>query len=283
MSGIRTTLVTVGGLVALLMGMALLCPIGVHADEDQGLDRAALRVAVHDHVLQMRQHRRKNDVYGLAEDVWAIVRLHRDAATVPGSASCRRKMVRVVGILTRHPDERIRPVALSALGEMGDLQALEYVKPFLRPSRCAEIDRTTLAAIEAASMLRDESCVYHLLRILRLTDCPCEAIQAIRALGAFEDCGRHQEQILGILAEELGKQDSVLRTQVPTPTLPFEGVSVSVVPTTPRRCPVWEAAMKRAALVETLTRLTGRTFRAAEDWLRFLRKGDRPDRPRGLE
>lgn len=266
----------IAGVLVVALGATVLLAPGVTRAGEETRDRAALRESVQDLVHSVRAHRRTNDVYELAEDVWRVVRLHRDAADVAGSGSYRRVMVRLVGLLTRHPDERIHPVALDALGEMGDPSALDYVKPFLKPSRCAEIDRTKLAAIEAAATLKGECCVYNLIGIMRRSDCPCEAMKAIIALGAFRNCDKHQARILEIIGEEIAKQEEVLRNRPPTRARSLDGISAGVMPVRREPCPAVEAAMKRAALLDTMRRLTVNTQRAVEEWLRFFRKGEQP-------
>lgn len=242
-----------GVLIALLAG--LLVP-SARAGGDEG---STLNARIAEHSRRLAEDRRDRDIHGIHEEIWNAVALYREAQGADACQTLGAKLVREVGALCRHGDDRIRRAAIEALGAMRDEGGARYLRPFLKPGSEKPADPLTLAAIDSSAAVRDASLVDPLLRIVERCPCPLATRRAVEALSGYCQVeSKRVEIVLGLLA--------AARAEAPADEDAARASEEDLAR--------WRALS--AAVPPALSRLTGHEASTLDEWFRLVdeRKGD---------
>jgi len=233
-------------LIALLVGL-----LASAARAGDG-ENATLNARIAEHSRRLAEERRERDIHGIHEEIWNAVALYREVQRAEACTSMGAKLVREVGALCRHGDDRIQRCALEALGAMHDEAGARYLKPFLKPGSEKPADPLTLAAIEASAGVRHESLVDPLLRIVERCPCPLATRRAVEALGGYRPVEAKREEILlGLLGAARAER-------------PEDGAGAQRSEDALAR---WRALSASVPLA--LNRLTGRDVPTLDGWFRL--------------
>jgi hypothetical protein len=180
--------------------------------EEEGAKTIKTRVS--EYVRLLTKLRGSKDVYRIHDEVWQAPDLYEQAAEDDSSAVLQARLVKGIGTLSRHKDERIRLCAIEALGVMKHEDGAKYVRPYLMEYKEKPVDKLTIAAIDSAGGIAHESLVKPLLKFV--DDCPCpKGIRhAVQALGHFGKVKSEREEILVTLLEETLEEENFARWKV---------------------------------------------------------------------
>ena len=175
------------------------------AEEEAG---PTLRERVDEYVRQLTAMRKSEDVYRIHEEVWHAPNLYKEAVVEGAPSALQARLVKGIGMLSRHRDERVRLSAIEALGVMQHQDGAKYLKPFLKDVQENPATSLTLAAIDSAGGIRHEDLVTVLLKFVAHSP-SLEATQhAVEALGHYGRVkGKRETILVEILEVTLGEQD----------------------------------------------------------------------------
>jgi len=207
--------------------------------EEEGAKTIAVRVQ--EYVRGLTTLRKSEDVYRIHEEVWQAPDLYDEAAADGSGALLQARLVKGIGMLSRHKDERVRQAAIEALGVMRHEDGAAYLKPLLKNYKEKPAKPLTLAAIDAAGGVAHESLVIPLLKFVDACPCPIGLRHAVEALGHYGAVKGKRETILIELLETTLEEEELDRWKVLAKSVPG-----------------------------ALNRLTGRKVETLDGWLELI-------------
>ena len=207
--------VAAGLVLSLVLGLTA-APAGA---EEEGAK--TIKVRVTEYVRQLTTLRKSEDVYRIHDQVWQGPDLYKEAERDDSRVVLQAKLVKGIGKLCRHRDERVRLCAIEALGVMKHEDGATYLKPFLKEYKEKPASEITIAAIDSAGSIADKSLAGPLLKFVASCPCPGGIRHAVQALGGFGKVKGEREKILvALLQTTLDEEDfdrwKVLKDSVPS-------------------------------------------------------------------
>ncbi|MHC5011603.1 MAG: HEAT repeat domain-containing protein [Planctomycetota bacterium] len=219
-------------------------------------------------------HRRDKAIEALVDDITAAHELFTEAGegeVTRESEAAQKRLVKMVGSLTKMRDDTVATAAVVTLGEIGHEAGARYLKSFLRPVDTRDAEPVVREAIQAAAKIGDDSLVVPLLNMVERSDNYAIAATAMRALGKFGDSRRYRRRILESLVKSVQKNQPGGRPRYkPNQVKPEAPVGRNYGTGAQAR---WQALAP--VLPEVLNELTGQRFASASDWFDVTRENKR--------
>ena len=206
--------VAAGLVLSLVLGVVA-APAGA---EEEGAKTITVRVQ--EYVRRLNSLRTSEDVYRIHEEVWLAPDLYKAAEEDDACKALQARLVKNIGTLSRHKDERVRKCAIEALGVLQHEDGAKYLKPYLKGVKEKPAKPLTLAAIDSAGGIAHESLATALIKFLQDCPCPLATRRAVLALGHYGQVKGKREEILLELLETTLEEENFDRWKVLAKSVP---------------------------------------------------------------